>query len=162
MRFRDQESEGPTQKHILVLARRHGWAAAGSSLFRPGSSRGGCWATWEHVPVERACQLFVLLSSHTPSPSHTASAPHSLSQRGVYRGTVLRVSYDQGTGPRGREEPFKVGQWVAVQKERATQRKACLASRCRSACWSAVCKEWLETLDLGGVLQVEETICVAS
>lgn len=64
--------------------------------------------------------------------------------------------------PEAGEEPCKVGQWVAVQKERATQRKACLASSCRSACWSAVCKEWLEALDLGGVLQVEEPICVAS
>lgn len=64
--------------------------------------------------------------------------------------------------PEAGEEPCKVGQWVAVQEERATQRKACPASSCRSACWSAVCKEWLEALDLGGVLQVEEPICVAS
>lgn len=64
--------------------------------------------------------------------------------------------------PEAGEEPFEVGQWVAVQKERPSQRKACLASSCSSACWSAVRKERLEALDLGGVLQIEEPICVAN
>lgn len=133
MRFKDQESEGQMQKHVLLLALSHGWAAAREPAgSRPppvpvqGSSRGsGCPGPSGGIFLLRSAlpALFPdLLSPSSHSPLHTSSvsccvSPNWLSQHGIYRGhrdMVLRVPTSKGCCPQREDWLRGLAWWPAA------------------------------------------------
>ena len=124
MRVRDQAIEGQMQKHVILMALSHGWAAtrepqgasrepARSNPPMHGNSRGGgCPGPSGDTSLLRNSLSALFLTSPAPlcnarSLSHAASAPYLLSQPGIYRGHSPKCP-----------NLFEAGQRTAASRER--------------------------------------------